>query len=89
MQRLLREGKMHKLLTGIAAIALSAALCACGSTDHTAREAEQAEANTEVLVDENAAMDANVAIDANVDANAAMNAEDLNVEATAQGSTDH
>jgi hypothetical protein len=81
---------MRKLLIGIATIALAAPLFACGSTDHKAREAEQAVANADALVDENAAMDANVAVDANaVDANAAMNAEDVNVEATPQGSTDH
>ena len=78
---------MHKSLTGMAALALAASLSACGSTDHTAREAQQAEANAEVLVDENAAMDANVAIDANVDANAATNA-DANIDATNQASTD-
>jgi hypothetical protein len=74
---------MHKLLTRMAAIALAAPLCACGSTDHKPAQVA-AEDNTEVLVDENAAMDANA-----VDANAAMNAEDVNVEATPQGSTDH
>ena len=86
---------MRKLLTGVAMVALSMPIAACG--DRTADNADvAAEANTDVLVDENAAMDANLAIDANVavdanavDANAAVNAEEATENATKQGSTDH
>ena len=85
---MLREGKMQKLLTRMAAIALAAPLCACGSTDHKPAQVA-AEDNTEVLVDENAAMDANVAIDANVDANATTNVDAETNNVTEQGSTDH
>jgi hypothetical protein len=79
---------MRKLLTGIAAMALVAPLGACGSTDHTAREAPAADAD--VVIDENAAMDANAALGANtVDANAAVNADEAANNVTEQGSTDH
>jgi hypothetical protein len=68
---------MRKLLTGMAAIALVAPLCACGSTDHKAREAQvQADAK----VDRNAP----------VEANAPATAPDANeINASNTGSTDH
>ena len=83
---------MRKLLTGVAMVALSMSIAACG--DRTADNADvAAEANTEVLVDENAAMDANAVMDANaaIDANAAMdvNADEATNNVTEQGSTDH
>ena len=83
---------MRKLLTGVAMVALSMPIAACG--DRTADNADvAAEANTEVLVDENAAMDANAVMDANaaIDANAAMdvNADEATNNVTEQGSTDH
>ncbi|HJS40198.1 MAG TPA: hypothetical protein VJ763_02235 [Sphingomicrobium sp.] len=79
---------MRKFVTGVAMVASSLALGACKQEPATDNVA--AEANTEVLVDENAAMAANAAMDANatVDGNAA----DANVatdNVTEQGSTDH
>lgn len=75
---------MRKLLTGVAMAALSMSIAGC---DQRAAENADvaAEANTEVLVDENAAMDANVM----VDENAAMNADEATENVTEQGSTDH
>ncbi len=78
---------MRKLLTGVAMVALSMSIGAC--RQEPAENADvAAEANTEVLVDENAAMDANVVMDANamdanaMDANATMNADTATNNAT-------
>jgi hypothetical protein len=77
---------MRKLLTGVAMVALSMPIAACG--DRTADNADvAAEANTEVLVDENAAMDANAVMDANAAMDA--NADEATNNVTEQGSTDH
>lgn len=75
---------MRKLLTGVAMVALSMSIAGC---DRKAAENTDvaAEANTEVLVDENAAMDTNVV----VDENAAVNAGEATENVTEQGSTDH
>ena len=79
---------MRKLLSGVAMVALSLSIAGCN--EKPAENADvAAEANTDVLVDENAAMDANAAMDMNAtDANAAMGADATN-NVTEQGSTDH
>jgi hypothetical protein len=80
---------MRKLLTGTAMVAMSLAIGAC-NREPAATNDVVADTNTEVLVDENAAMDANASIDANaMDANASMNADDATNNVTEQGSTDH
>jgi hypothetical protein len=80
---------MRKLLTGTAMVAMSLAIGAC-NREPAATNDVVADTNTEVLVDENAAMDANATMDANaMDANATMNADDATNNVTEQGSTDH
>jgi hypothetical protein len=80
---------MRKLLTGTAMVAMSLAIGAC-NREPAATYDVVADTNTEVLVDENAAMDANASIDANaMDANATMNADDATNNVTELGSTDH
>ena len=74
---------MRKYLTGVAMVALSMAITACDKQEPAENADLAADANTEVLVDENAAMDANVVMDANaMDANAAMNADAATNNAT-------
>lgn len=66
---------MRKLLTGMATVALSMSIAAC--TSEPAENADvAADANTELLVDENAATDANLTVEENVvlDANETANA---------------
>ena len=80
---------MRKLLTGVAIASLSLAIGACDLKPAATNDVV-ADNNTEVLVDENAAMDANAAVDANaMDANATMNADAATNNVTEQGSTDH
>lgn len=80
---------MRKLLTGVAIAALGMAIGAC-NREPAATNDVVTDTNTEVLVDENAAMDANATMDANaMDANATMNANDAANNVTEQGSTDH
>jgi len=82
---------MRKLLTGVAMVALSLSIGACNKQEAAENADVANETNTEVLVDENAAMDANAVTtteNAATDANATdMNAATNNV--TEQGSTDH
>jgi hypothetical protein len=82
---------MRKLLTGVAIVALGMAIGACNREPAATNDVvADTNTNTEVLVDENAAMDANATMDANaMDANATMNADDATNNVTEQGSTDH
>ncbi len=76
---------MRKLLTGTAMVALSMSIAAC--TSEPAENADvAAEANTEVLVDENAAMDANLTVEENAVMDA--NAMDANATANADNATE-
>lgn len=76
---------MRKFLAGVAILALGASITACDRGEPAANADIAADANADLMVDENAAMDANVM----VDENAAMNAGEATENVTEQGSTDH
>ncbi len=77
---------MRKLLTGIAVAALGMSIGACNSEPAAENADIAVDANTEVLVDENAAMDANVVMDENLTMDA--NAMDANMTTNADNAVE-